>query len=192
MEDAKSSAIFGIRTNKARNRAWFLASALVNDSGSEGGVGILRVVVPDILIRAYSDAPDDGESEFSEPTQKSVEATKTTSNKKMKKHILTLLALSSAAAFAADEATTTTTTTTTTVGNGTITEYTPGTTFIVKETSGPVTYRYGKTVTYVTKSGKTLSEADVKTRIKVGVPVHVHYVKDGEARVISRIELDED
>jgi hypothetical protein len=115
---------------------------------------------------------------------------KPTTNETMKAQLLTILALSAAAAIAADEVTTTTTTTT--VGNGTITEYTPGTTFIVKETSGPVTYRYGKTVTYVTKSGKTLSDADVKTRIKVGVPVHVHYVRDGEARVINKIELDED
>jgi hypothetical protein len=95
-----------------------------------------------------------------------------------------------ATAFAAEE--TTTTTTKTTMSNGTISEYSPGTTFIVKETSGPVTYRYGKTVTYVTRSGKTLTDADVKTRIKVGVPVRVQYLTEGESRVISRVELDED
>lgn len=70
-------------------------------------------------------------------------------------------------AFAAEE---TTTTTTTTRSRETISEYTPGSTFVVKETSGPVKYRYGKKVTYVTKGGKTLSADEVRTRIKVGHP----------------------
>lgn len=108
----------------------------------------------------------------------------------MKKLIIPILAFCASAAFAADEVTTTTTKTTT--STGTLSEYTPGTTFIVKETSGPVTYRYGKSVTYVTKKGKTLSEADVKTRIKVGVPVSVHYATEGEHRVINRVEIDDD
>ena len=94
-------------------------------------------------------------------------------------------------AFAADTVTTTSSTTTTT-GTGTITEYAPGQTFIVKETSGPVTYRYGKSVTYVTKKGKTLSEDQVRTRIKVGAPVSVHYATEGDARVISRVEVEDD
>jgi hypothetical protein len=107
----------------------------------------------------------------------------------MKKILIPLACgLLTAGAFA-DEAVTTTTTTT---SGGTITEYTPGSSFVMKETSGPVTYRYGKHVTYVTKAGKELSDADVRTRIKVGAPVHVHYTRDGEARVISRVELDED
>jgi hypothetical protein len=94
-------------------------------------------------------------------------------------------------AISAIAAETTTSTTTTTTSTGTISEYTPGSTFIVKETSGPVTYRYGKKVTYVTKSGKTLSDADVRTRIKVGAPVSVHYATEGENRVISRVEIDD-
>jgi hypothetical protein len=93
-------------------------------------------------------------------------------------------------AFAADTVTTSSTTTTT--GTGTVTEYSPGQTFIVKETSGPVTYRYGKSVTYVTKKGKTLSEDQVRTRIKVGAPVSVHYATEGDARVISRVEVEDD
>jgi hypothetical protein len=109
--------------------------------------------------------------------------------KKMNKTILSILAASITAAVAvADEVKTTTTT----IGNGTITEYAPGSTFVVKETSGPVTYRYGKKVTYVTRKGTTLSDDEVRTRIKVGAPVHVHYDTDGDARVISRVELDED
>ena len=109
----------------------------------------------------------------------------------MKKILIPLLALCASAAIAADETTTSTTTTKTTTSTGTLHEYTPGTSFVVKETSGPVTYRYGKKVTYVTKSGKTLSDADVKTRIKVGVPVSVHYMTEGDARVINRIEIDD-
>src|SRR5215218_8246630 len=109
----------------------------------------------------------------------------------MNRSILTLLAFTAATAFAADEVTTSTTTTSTTYGTGTTTEYTPGTTFIVKETSGPVTYKYGKKVVYVTKSGKTLTEDDVRTRIKVGAPVRVQYGTEGQARVISRVEIDD-
>ncbi len=99
-----------------------------------------------------------------------------------------MVALIASAAIAADDTMSTTTTTTST---GTISEYAPGSTFIVKETSGPMTYRYGKKVTYVTKSGKALSEADVRTRIKVGVPVSVHYMSEGDNRVISRVEIDD-
>ena len=90
-------------------------------------------------------------------------------------------------AFAADQVSTTTTTTST----GTVSEYTPGSTFVVKEKSGPVKYKYGKKVTYVTKSGKTLTDDQVRTRIKVGAPVSVHYATEGEDRVINRVEVDD-
>ena len=40
--------------------------------------------------------------------------------------------------------------------------------------------------------GHVLSDEDVRTRIKVGVPVSVHYITEGDNRVISRVELDED
>jgi hypothetical protein len=94
------------------------------------------------------------------------------------------------AAFGADTVSTTTTSSTTT-STGTIAEYSPSTTFVVKETSGPIKYRYGKKVTYVTKSGKTLTDADVRTRIKVGAPVSIQYATEGEDRVISRVEIDD-
>jgi hypothetical protein len=87
--------------------------------------------------------------------------------------------------------TTTTTTTKTTTSTGTIAEYSPGTTFVVKETSGPVTYRYGKKVTYVTKSGTVIPEAELKTRIRVGSPVSVDYVTEGENRVVNKIVIDD-
>ena len=82
--------------------------------------------------------------------------------------------------------------TTTTQGSGTITEYTTGSTIVLKETSGPRTYRFGKTVTYVTRSGKTLDEDTVRTRVKVGVPVQVHYVGTGDSMMVDRVILDED
>ncbi|PYK09137.1 MAG: hypothetical protein DME65_12690, partial [Verrucomicrobia bacterium] len=60
--------------------------------------------------------------------------------------------------------TTTAQTTSTTEANGTITEYTPGSAIVLRESSGPVRYRFGKTVTYVTRSGRVLDEATVKSR----------------------------
>jgi hypothetical protein len=85
-----------------------------------------------------------------------------------------------------------TTTTTTTEANGTITEYTPGSAIVLRESSGPVRYRFGKTVTYVTRSGRVLDEDTVRTRVKVGVPVRVHYVGTAPDMMVDRVILDED
>jgi hypothetical protein len=109
----------------------------------------------------------------------------------MKKMFLTI-ALAVVAPFAWGQVSETTTTTTTTEGNGTITAYTPGSTIVLKESSGPRSYRFGKTVTYVTRSGKVLDEDTVRTRIKVGVPVRVHYVGTGDNVMVDRVILDED
>jgi hypothetical protein len=109
----------------------------------------------------------------------------------MKKTLLSI-ALAVIAPFAWGQTSSTTTTTTTTESDGTITEYSPGSVIVLKETSGPRRYRFGKTVTYVTKSGKTLDEATVKTRIKVGIPVHVHYTGEGENLLVDRVIVDED
>lgn len=87
---------------------------------------------------------------------------------------------------------TTTTTTTATEDTGTITQYSPGSAIVLKETSGPVRYRFGKTVTYVSRSGKVLDEKTVRTRIKVGVPVRVHYAGTGENKVVDRVILEHD
>ena len=111
----------------------------------------------------------------------------------MKKLLLSIvLAAAAPIAWAQTSETTSTTTTTTTTGGGTITEFSPGSAIVLKETSGPRRYRFGKKVVYVTKSGKTLDEATVKTRIKVGVPVHVDYITEGENYTVSRVVLDED
>src|SRR5260370_23869419 len=87
---------------------------------------------------------------------------------------------------------TTTTTTSTSEGTGTITEFTPGSQIVLKESSGPRTYRFGKTVTYVTRSGKVLDANTVRTKIKVGVPVRVHYVGTDDNAMVDRVILDED
>jgi hypothetical protein len=106
--------------------------------------------------------------------------------------LLLSLAVSLIAPFAWGQVSETTTTTTTTDANGTITEFTPGSTIVLREGSGPVNYRFGKTVVYTTKTGKTLTDADVRTKIRVGVPVRVHFMGEGDARVVDRVILDED
>jgi len=109
----------------------------------------------------------------------------------MRKMLLTI-ALTVVAPFAWGQVSETTTTTTTTEGNGTITEYSPGSVIVLKETSGRRRYRFGKTVAYVTRGGTVLDEATVRTRIKVGVPVRVHYVGTGDNVMVDRVILDED
>jgi hypothetical protein len=109
----------------------------------------------------------------------------------MKKVILSM-ALAVAAPFAWAQVSETTTTTTTTEGTGTITEFSPGSSIVLKETAGPKHYRFGKKVVYVTRSGKELDETTVRTRIKVGVPVRVHYMGEGENVMVDRVVLDED
>ena len=109
----------------------------------------------------------------------------------MKKTVLSI-ALALAAPFAWAQVSETTTTTTTTDASGTITEYSPGSTIVLKETSGPRHYRFGKTVTYVTRSGKALDEEVVRTKVKVGVPVHVHYSGTGDNMLVDRVIVDED
>jgi hypothetical protein len=109
----------------------------------------------------------------------------------MKKMLLSM-ALAVVAPFAWAQVSETTTTTTTTEGSGTITEYSPGSQIVLKESSGPRTYRFGKTVTYVTRSGKVLDADVVKTKIKVGVPVRVHYVGTGDSMMVDRVIVDED
>src|SRR6266853_4067188 len=108
----------------------------------------------------------------------------------MKKIVLSI-ALAFVAPFAWGQVSQTTTTTTMTDANGTITEYTPGSAIVLRETSGPVRDRFGKTVTYVTRSGKVLDEDVVRTRVKVGVPVRVHYSGTGDSMMVDRVILDE-
>jgi len=109
----------------------------------------------------------------------------------MKKLILSM-ALAVASPFAWAQVSETTTTTSTTEGSGTITEWSPGSTIVLKESAGPRHYRFGKKVVYVTRSGRELDEATVRTRVKVGAPVRVHYVTEGNDMLVDRVILDED
>ncbi len=101
------------------------------------------------------------------------------------------MALAVAAPFAWAQVTETTTMTTT-EGSGTITELTPGSTIVLKESAGPRQYRFGKRVVYVTSSGKELDAATVRSKITVGAPVRVHYVTEGGNMVVYRVILDQD
>src|SRR5437879_13778615 len=95
------------------------------------------------------------------------------------KKLLLSIALACVAPFAWGQVSQTTTTTTTTDANGTSTEFSPGSTIVRKERNGPVHYRFGKTVTYGTRSGEGLDEEMGRTRIQVGVTVRVHYAGTG-------------
>jgi hypothetical protein len=109
----------------------------------------------------------------------------------MKKLILSI-ALAVAAPIAWAQVSETTTTTTTTTDNGVITEFSPGSTIVLKESTGPRHYRFAKKVVYVTRGGTPLDEATVRTKIKIGVPVTVHYVTEGDEMLVDRVILDED
>lgn len=102
---------------------------------------------------------------------------------------ITLLAIAfgvfSASTLTAQNAVTTTTVT----SRGTVSTYEPGTNFVVTEPSGAVTYHYGPSVVYRTSSGVVIPENEIRTRIVAGAPVRVHYVQDGERRVIQRVVL---
>jgi hypothetical protein len=56
----------------------------------------------------------------------------------------------------------------------------------------PKSYYFGKNVTYMTRSGKVLDEDAVKSRLKVAIPIQVHYGGEGPNRTIDRVILDED
>ena len=87
---------------------------------------------------------------------------------------------------------TTTQTTTTTDANGTITQFTPGSAIVLKESNGPVRYRVAKTITYVDQRGKRLDQAEVNQRIRVGVPVRVHYTGTAPNMIVDRVTLEGD
>jgi hypothetical protein len=63
---------------------------------------------------------------------------------------------------------------------------------VLKESSGPRHYHFGKKVVYETRGGKELDEATVRERVRVGVPVHVHYVGEGDNMTVDRVILDQD
>ena len=80
------------------------------------------------------------------------------------------------------------TTTTTTENSGTISEYTPGSALVLTTGTGPVHYKFGKTVTYVTESGKVVEASKVKKDSKV----RVHYVKQGDEMMVDKVIVSGD
>ena len=73
-------------------------------------------------------------------------------------------------------------TTSATESAGTISEFSPDTIIIRSESSPePIRYSYSKTTTYVDDAGNPVSMEVIKS----GLPVTVHYVKEGD-RVIAR------
>ena len=81
---------------------------------------------------------------------------------------------------------------TTTRSSGTLHEFVPGETIVVKETTGPVRYRYGKNITYVTRSGRVLPAERARTYMRVGRPLIVHYDTDRDERFVNKVEFDVD
>ncbi|MBN8420411.1 MAG: hypothetical protein J0L73_15940 [Verrucomicrobia bacterium] len=79
--------------------------------------------------------------------------------------------------------------TTTVASRGTVSTYDPATGLVVTEPSGPVTYSYGPNVVYRTSSGVVIPAAELQTRLVSGAPVRVHYVQDGDRRVVQRVVL---
>ena len=109
----------------------------------------------------------------------------------MKKLLLSLACAAAAPLVFAQEASTTTTTTTYTDGTGTIAEYSPGQTIMLKETNGVRPYKFTKTTTYVTRSGKVLTDDEVRTRIKIGLPIQVRFAQRDNDMVVERVTVDD-
>jgi hypothetical protein len=73
-----------------------------------------------------------------------------------------------------------------------ISAYDPGTSFVLRDTAGPITYQYSPEVIYQTSSGTVIPAADFRTRVMVGRPANIHYVTVGDHRVIRRVVVDDD
>jgi hypothetical protein len=121
----------------------------------------------------------------------------------MKKLLFSLscaLALTGSLAYAQTSSSSTTSTTTsdgvnqrtettTTESVGTITEYTPGASIILRtEAAEPVHYKFSKSVTYVTPDGKVIEASKVRKNSKV----RVHYSKEGSDMLVDKVVVMED
>jgi hypothetical protein len=78
------------------------------------------------------------------------------------------------------------TTTTATESFGTVTDFTPGDSLILKtEASEPMHYKFGKTVTYVNAHGKVIEASKIRKDSKV----RVHYVRQGDDMLVDKVIL---
>jgi len=79
-------------------------------------------------------------------------------------------------------------TTTTTESFGTVTNFTPGQTMVLKTEAGePMRYKFGKTVTYVTADGRVIDASKIRKDSKV----RVHYIKQGDDMVVDKVIVTE-
>jgi hypothetical protein len=78
------------------------------------------------------------------------------------------------------------TNTMTTESFGTVTEFTPGDSLILKtEAAEPMHYTFSKTVTYVNAHGKVIEAS----KIRKDSTVRVHYIKHGNDMVVDKVIL---
>jgi hypothetical protein len=71
-----------------------------------------------------------------------------------------------------------------TTNYGTVSQYAPGQTLVVtRETGGPLNYTVTKETTFVDETGAPV----VAERVTTGVPITVHYVRQGDSMVASRV-----
>jgi hypothetical protein len=80
---------------------------------------------------------------------------------------------------------TTRTTTTTTSGAGTISEFSPGQTIVLRSTTdaSPVSYATSSSTAYVDETGAPIAVE----KIAPGVPVTVHYAREGDRMIANRV-----
>ena len=76
------------------------------------------------------------------------------------------------------------TTTTTTESLGTVTDFTPGQTIVLKTEAGePAHYKFSKTVTYQTADGRVIEASKIRKDSKV----RVHYLKSGDDMLVDKV-----
>jgi len=76
------------------------------------------------------------------------------------------------------------TTTTTTESLGTVTDFTPGQTIVLKTEAGePAHYKFSKTVTYQTADGRVIEPSKIRKDSKV----RVHYLKSGDDMLVDKV-----
>ena len=79
--------------------------------------------------------------------------------------------------------------TTTTESFGTVTEFTPGDSLILKtEAAEPMHYTFSKTVTYVNAHGKVIEASKIRKDSKV----RVHWLQHGNDMIVDKVTLTPD
>jgi hypothetical protein len=80
------------------------------------------------------------------------------------------------------------TATTTTESFGTVTEFRPGQTIVLRpETGEPTSYKFSDTVTYVTADGRVIDASKLRKDSKV----RVHYLKSGDDMLVDKVVVTE-